>query len=100
MGRWGFSDALAFAVAMTVRDMSRENEIASGSTYLALYAFALVIERQGRVTKEQSKIIRIYFNNMSFPFSESAYLSAARTGGEVGNFRNVISISKSYAGGF
>ena len=129
MGRWGFSDALAFAVAMTVRDMSREkekrliktqkfyqecyekiasdserafnivskvvtkasrryipNEIASGSTYLALYAFALVIERQGRVTKEQSKIIRIYFNNMSFPFSESAYLSAARTGGEVGNF--------------
>lgn len=37
---------------------------------------------------------------MSFPFSESAYLSAARTGGEVGNFRNVISISKSYAGGF
>ena len=143
MRRWGFSDALAFAVAMTVRDMSREkekrliktqkfyqecyeriandseqafnivskvvkkasrryipNEIASGSTYLALYAFALVIERQGRVTKEQSKIIRIYFNNMSFPFSESAYLSAARTGGEVGNFRNVISISKSYAGGF
>ena len=26
MGRWGFSDALAFAVAMTVRDMSRERE--------------------------------------------------------------------------
>lgn len=26
MGRWGFSDALAFAVAMTVRDMSREKE--------------------------------------------------------------------------
>ena len=23
MGRWGFSDALAFAVVMTVRDMSR-----------------------------------------------------------------------------
>lgn len=135
MGRWGFSDALAFAIAMTVRDMSREkekrliktqkfyqecyekiasdserafnivskvvkkasrryipNEMASGSTYLALYAFALVIERQGRVTKEQSKIIRIYFNNMSFPFSESSYLSAARTGGEVGNFRIVNNI--------
>ena len=26
MRRWGFSDALAFAVAMTVRDMSREKE--------------------------------------------------------------------------
>lgn len=26
MGRWGFSDALAFVVAMTVRDMSREKE--------------------------------------------------------------------------
>lgn len=141
--RWGFSDSLAFAVVMTMRDMSREkerrlfktqkfyqecyeriakdseqafnvvfkvakkassryipDELALGSTYLALYAFALVIERQGRVTKEQGKIIRIYFDNMSFPFSESAYLNAARTGGEIGNFRNVISISRSYAGGF
>lgn len=143
MGRWGFSNALAFAVAMTVRDMNREKEkrliktqkfyqecyekiandseqafnivtkvvqkasrryipteILSGSTYLALYAFSLVIERQGSVTKEQSKIIKIFFDSMDFPFSQSAYLSAARTGAEVGDFRKIISISKSYAGGF
>ena len=39
-------------------------EIGIGSTYLALYAFALVIKRQGKVTKEQSKIIKIYFNHL------------------------------------
>lgn len=143
MKKWRFSDALAFAAVMTIRDMSREkekkliktqkfyqecyekiandserafsivskvvqkasrryvpNEIIAGSTYLVLYAFALVIERQGRVTKEQSKIIRIYFGNMSVPFSENSYLNAVKTGNEVGDFRNIISISENYAGGF
>ncbi|WP_455258729.1 hypothetical protein [Peptoniphilus asaccharolyticus] len=134
MGRWGFSDALAFVVAMTVRDMSREkekrliktqkfyqecyekiasdserafnivskvvtkasrryipNEIASGSTYLALYVFALVIERQGRVTKEQSKIIRIYFNNIfSILIQIENYLD------EKYNFLGKDSIAKEY----
>lgn len=140
---WGFSDALAFSVAMTVRDMSKEREkrliktqkfyqecyekiandsrlafdvvmkvvqrasrryipgeITSGCTYLALYAFALVIERQEKVTKEQSKIIKIYFDNLNFPFSQSVYLSAAKTGAELGDFRKVISISRSYVGEF
>lgn len=140
---WGFSNALAFAVAMTVRDMSKErekrliktrkfyqecyekiaddshqafntvmkvvqkasrryipDEIASGSTYLALYAFALVIERQGNVTKEQSKIIKLYFDNMNFPFSQSTYLNAAKTGAELNNFRKIMSISRNYAGEF
>lgn len=134
MRRWGFSDALAFVVAMTVRDMSREkekrliktqkfyqecyekiasdserafnivskvvkkasrryipNEIASGSTYLALYAFALIIERQGRVTKEQSKIIRIYFNNIfSILIQIENYLD------EKYNFLGKDSIAKEY----
>lgn len=76
------------------------DEISSGCTYFALYAFALVIERQGKVTSEQNKIIKIYFDNMSFSFSQSAYLSAAKTGAEIGDFRKVISISHNYAGGF
>ncbi|CDC79265.1 unknown [Clostridium sp. CAG:964] len=90
-------------VSKVVQKASRRyilNEIGSGSTYLALYAFALVIERQGRVTSEQSKIIKMYFDNMRFPFSQSAYLSAAKTGSEIGDFRKVISISRDYAGGF
>ncbi|MCD8328288.1 MAG: hypothetical protein LUC25_04230 [Ruminococcus sp.] len=90
-------------VTKVVQRASRKyipNEIGSGSKYLALYAFALVIERQGRVTSEQNKIIKIYFDNMSFPFSQSAYLSAAKAGTEIGDFRKVISISRSYAGGF
>ncbi|MGN1114517.1 MAG: hypothetical protein ACI4RC_05290 [Oscillospiraceae bacterium] len=143
MRRWGFSDSLAFAVAMTVWDMNRKkerrliktqkfyqecyekitndsgrafdivtkvvkkasrryipDEILTGSTYLTPYAFSLVIERQGRVTKGQNKIIDIYFNSMDFPFSKIGYLSAARNGNELGDFRKTISISKNYVGGF
>ena len=76
------------------------SEIGSGCTYLPLYCFALVIERQGRVTSEQSNVIKIYFNHMSFPFSQSAYLNAAKAGAEIQDFRKVIGISKNYAGGF
>ena len=56
--------------------------------------------KQGMVTSEQRKIIKIYFDNMPFPFSQSSYLSAAKTGSELVDFRKIISISKSYAGGF
>lgn len=143
MGRWGFSNSIAFAVAMTLRDISYEkqrrliktqkfyqecydriaddglqafnvvtkvvqkasrryipNEIGTGTTYLPLYCFALVIERQGRVTAEQNKIMKIFFDKMSYPFSQNAFINAARTGSEISDFRKVVSISKSYAGGF
>lgn len=143
MSDWGFSNAIAFAVAMTIRDMSEEREkkriktqkfyqecyekitddsaqafdvvtkvvkkasrryipeeIGIGSTYLALYAFAIVIKRQGKVTKEQSKIIKIYFNNMNYPFTESSYIEAAKRGTDVGNFRSIIAIDFCYAGIF
>lgn len=138
-----FSDALAFAVVMTLRDMNKEKEkrliktqkfyqecyekiagdsrqvfdivsnvvrkasgryvpaeIGRGSTYLALYVFSQVIEKQGRVTRKQNKLIKIYFNNFDFPFSESTYLYAAKAGTEIADFRKVIAITKSYAGGF
>ena len=92
-----FSDALAFAVVMTLRDMNKEKEkrliktqkfyqecyekitgdsrqvfdivsnvvrkasgryvpaeIGRGSTYLALYVFSQVIEKQGRVTRSRT----------------------------------------------
>lgn len=143
MGRWGFSNSIAFAVAMTLRDISYEkqrrliktqkfyqecydriaddglqafnvvtkvvqkasrryipNEIGTGTTYLPLYCFALVIERQGRVTAEQNKIMKIFFDKMSYPFSQNAFINAARTGSEISDFRKVVSISKSHAGGF
>ena len=90
-------------VTKVVRKASRcyiPGEIGSGSTYLPLYCFALVIDKQGRVTGEQSKVISIYFDNMRFPFSQSAYLNAVKTGAEIKDFRKVISISQSRAGGF
>ena len=94
----------AFNVVLkTVQKASRRyipKEIGLGSTYLALYAFALIIERQGRVTSEQNKIIKMYFDNMDFPFPQSDYLSAAKTGAELDDFRAVISISKNYVGSF
>lgn len=76
-------------------------EISSGSMYLALYCFALVIKKQGRVTAEQNKILKIYFKNFRFygvPFSQNEYINAVKNGYELGDFREVISISKSYAG--
>lgn len=143
MGRWGFSNSLAFAVVMTLRDISYEkqrrliktqkfyqecydriaddglqafnvvtkvvqkasrryipNEIGTGTTYLPLYCFALVIEKQGRVTPEQSKIMKIFFDKMSYPFSQNAFINAAKTGSEISDFRKVISLNKHYAGGF
>ena len=112
----GFSDALAFAVVMTLRDMNKEKEkrliktqkyyqecyeriaedskqvfdivsnviqkaagryipveIGTGSTYLSLYAFSQVIEKQGQVTKEQSKLIKIYFDNFDYILGDYAY---------------------------
>lgn len=74
--------------------------ITLGSTYLPLYCFSLVIERQGRITSEQSKIIKIYFENMSFPFTQNAYLSAVKTGSDIADFKQVIGISKDYVGKF
>lgn len=143
MGRWGFSNSLAFAVAMTLRDISYEkqrrliktqkfyqecydriaddglqafdvvtkvvqkasrryipNEIGTGTTYLPLYCFALVIEKQGRVTAEQNKIMNIFFDKMSYPFSQNAFINAAKNGSEISDFRKVISLNKHYAGGF
>lgn len=76
------------------------NDIGVGSTYLALYAFALVIEKQGKVTFEQNKIIKIYFNNMNFSFSKDDFINASKRGTEIGDFRKIVSISHNYVGGF
>lgn len=143
MSRWGFSDALAFAVAMTMRDMSAEKqkrliktqkfyqdcyeriaddskqayeivknvvtkasrryipvEIERGWSYLSLYAFSLVIEKQGKVTREQNKIIKIFFDNFDIPFSQNSYLNVSKTGEEIGDFREIITIKRNYIGGF
>lgn len=76
------------------------SELSVGSTYLPLYCFALVIQKQGRVTAEQNKIIKLYFDNMTFPFSQNMYINAVKNGSEIEDFRKVISISKSYVGGY
>lgn len=90
-------------VTKVVQKASRRyipNEIGTGTTYLPLYCFALVIEKQGRVTAEQNKIMKIFFDKMSYPFSQNAFINAAKTGSEISDFRKVISLNKHYAGGF
>lgn len=76
------------------------SELATGTTYLPLYCFSLVIEKQGRLTHEQSKVLNIFFDNMTYPFSQNAYLSAAKTGSEISDFRKVITLSRSQVGSF
>ena len=75
-------------------------EIKDGSIYLALYAFSLVIEQQGRIHSKQNKIVKIFFDNIDYSFSKEAFLNSAIMGTEVGNFRKVISITKNCAGSF
>ena len=75
-------------------------EIKDGSIYLALYAFSLVIEQQGRIHSKQNKIVKIFFDNIDYSFSKEYFLNSAIMGTEVGNFRKVISITKNCAGSF
>ena len=74
------------------------SELATGTTYLPLYCFSLVIEKQGRLTHEQSKVLNIFFDNMTYPFSQTSYISAALKGNSIGDFYDVIDISDSHAG--
>lgn len=76
------------------------SNLATGCTYLPLFCFALVIEKQGRITSEQKRLIGIYFDNMTFPFSQSTYLNFAKNGTDYGDFKKIINISKTYAGEF
>lgn len=135
-----FSDIVAFATIMTMRDISQQKEselnatylecyskiaddsgdlfrlvtsivkeaspryipkeILSGGLYLPLYVFSLVIKEQTRVTYEQRQMLDIYFNTMSFPFSQSEYLDMIYYGNKVGDFHKLMSISQEHAGDF
>ena len=94
----------AFSVVCKVVEQASRRyipeEIKDGSIYLALYAFSLVIEQQGRIHSKQNKIVKIFFDNIDYSFSKEAFLNSAIMGTEVGNFRKVISITKNCAGSF
>ena len=76
------------------------SELATGTTYLPLYCFSLIIEKQGGLTHEQSKVLNIFFDNMTYPFSQNVYLNAVKTASEISDFRRIITLSKSQAGSF
>lgn len=77
-------------------------EVIAGCSYLALYAFALVLEKQRCILKKQRGLMKLYFQTYDslFPFTQAEFLTAAIKGQEVGNFREIISISKSHLGAF
>ena len=76
------------------------DEIVDGIRYLPLYAFGLVIKRQGYISKDQSAVLKLYFENLTLPFSQNKYVSAMKSGVGLEKFDDVVSISKNYAGSF
>lgn len=76
------------------------NELTVGCKYLPLYCFYLVINRQGKVTAEQNKLIKLYFEHLDFPFSQYTFQEAAKSGRDIGDFRRIVSISNTFAGEF
>lgn len=94
----------AFDIVMKVAKKASScytpSELATGTTYLPLYCFSLVIEKQGRLTHEQSKVLKIFFDNMTYPFAQQSYLNAAKNRTEISDFRKIITLSKSRCGSF
>ena len=76
------------------------SSLISGTTYLPLYCFGLVIKRQCKITHEQNKMLSLYFKHMNFPFSQSEFIAAARTGAEIADFRKTIELSNDFVGEF
>lgn len=73
-------------------------ELGTGSTYLPLFCFAQVLKQQPRISHEQQKVLNIYFDNMTYPFSQTSYINAVLKGNSIGDFYDVIDISDSHAG--
>ena len=75
-------------------------DLLTGCTYFPIYCFSLVIERQGRVTSEQNKMLKMFFDHLRYPFSQFAYVDAVRHGAEIGRFREIMTLNSYQAGEF
>ena len=90
---------LALAVIRKASRCYIPNDVVKGCSYLPLYAFALVLEKQRvMLVKEQLNLVKLYFETYStiFPFTQLDFLSAVKKGKEIGNFREIISISRCF----
>lgn len=94
---------LALAIVRKTSGCYISEDAMNGCSYLPLYALSLVLEKQWwGLSKEQTDLIKSFFQMTSslYPFSQFEFLNAAKKGKEVGDFRKVISISKSHIGTF
>jgi len=78
------------------------NEIGQGGVMLPVYAFYKVLQKQGGLpTKEQTKVMDLFFNAMSLPFSKLEFLAAVRSYNTARqSIENLVGISDLNSGKF
>ena len=77
------------------------SEILSGSTTLPVYAFLKVLQKQGRPTTEQTKLMDIFFKFMKYPFAKHEFLAAVQNNNQTRQYiEDLAGISDSKSGTF
>jgi len=76
-------------------------DLVQGIPQLPLYGFFLVLNRQGSICKEQSRLLQMYFAHFDIPFSMNLFLDATKTDNYTRkDLLDLVGISETYAGGF
>lgn len=77
------------------------NSLALGLKELSLFAFYLIIKKQGQITKEQEKLIRDFFKNIDYPFTFEQYIQGTKiNNGARQQLLDMVDISDTFAGEF
>lgn len=74
------------------------NEISGGMAFLPLFCFGKVIQRQGKVTKEQNYVMGVYFNHVDYGFTPDRFTSAMIRGQNISNFNELMEMTPTRAG--
>lgn len=74
--------------------------LAEGIGYIPLYCFYSVINKEKKATKEQTAIIKLFFNNLTFRFTYRSFVSAAMNGDDIADFKAKINLSRDSIGIF
>ena len=76
-------------------------DLYDGIIQLPLYGFHLVLSLQDGLTKEQSKVLQMFFSNFRIPYTMNLFLESTRMDNYVRrNLYGIVGISEDYAGAF